>query len=197
MPTGNNPGDLDDPGAGPDVTGLLRRWSEGDPGASEELLPIVYSELKQIADRYMRAERPGHTLQPTALVHEAYMRIVKSKGLEWQNREQFFGIAANLMRQILVDHARGVKAAKRGGGMRITYDDALSPATKADNDVLLLDEALTKFAKIDPEAARIVELRYFAGLTIEETARLIGSSPTSVKREWATARAWLHREITR
>ena len=181
-----------------DVTGLLIRWSEGDAEALDRLLPIVYSELRSIADHYLRKERPGHTLQPTALVHEAYLRIVKTQGLEWQNREQFFGIAANLMRQILVDHARTARAQKRGGNfIKTPLDERSDPGVQLDSDILLLDEALTKFSMIDPQAARIVELRYFTGLTIDETARVMGCSPTSVKREWATARAWLHREIGR
>ena len=180
-----------------EVTELLNQWSAGDSEALEKLLPIVYGELRRIADNYLRRERSGHTLQPTALVNEAFPKLVKAQGLEWQNREQFFGVAANLMRQILVDHARISSAEKRGGGARkLQLDEALTVGGEADENLLLLDEALNKLAEIDPQAARIVELRYFAGLTIEETAKVLQTSPMTVKREWATARAWLHREIT-
>lgn len=179
-----------------EVTELLVKWSEGDNDALEKLLPIVYAELRRIADGYLRRERSGHTLQPTALVHEAYLRLVKAQGLEWKNHEQFFGIAANLMRQILVDHARTSNAAKRGGSApNFQLEEALTITADSDDNLLLLDEALNKLTAIDPQAARIVELRYFAGLTIEETAEVLKTSPMTVKREWATARAWLHREI--
>jgi RNA polymerase sigma factor (TIGR02999 family) len=179
-----------------EVTELLGKWSDGDTEALERLLPIVYAELRRIAGKYLRREFSNHTLQPTELVHEAFMRLVKAQGLEWQNREQFFGISANLMRQILVDHARASSADKRGGKVStISLNDSLSVGGETDTDLLLLDEALNKLAAIDAPAARLVELRYFAGLTIEETAKVMNTSPTSVKREWATARAWLHREI--
>lgn len=179
-----------------EVTELLVKWSEGDSEALEKLLPIVYAELRRIADNYLRREHSGHTLQTTALIHEAYLRLVKAQGLEWQNREQFFGIAANLMRRILVDHARTANAAKRGGSKpNLPLDEALTTSGEQDENLLLLDEALNKLATIDSQAARIVELRYFAGLTIEETAEVLKTSPMTVKREWATARAWLHREI--
>ena len=180
-----------------EITELLQRWNEGDADALDKLLPIVYKELRRIADGYLRSESSGHTLQATALVHEAYMRIVKAQGLEWQNREQFFGISANLMRQILVDHARRSCAAKRGGrGMVVTLDTGLGVKVERDEDLLILDEALNKLAVLDPFAARIVELRYFTGLTIEETARALSTSPMTIKREWTTARLWLHREIS-
>ncbi len=180
-----------------EVTELLQRWNEGDADALETLLPIVYKELRRIADGYLRRESSGHTLQATALVHEAYMRIVKAQGLEWQNREQFFGISANLMRQILVDHARRSCAEKRGGrGMAVTLEDGFGVKVERDEDLLILDEALNKLAEIDPFATRVVELRYFTGLTIEETARALSRSPMTIKREWTTARLWLHREIS-
>lgn len=186
-----------DPESPGEITRLLHRWRDGDGAALDTLLPIVYKELRRIADSYLRRESPGHTLQATALVNEAYMRIVKAQGLEWQNREQFFGISANLMRQILVDHARRGAAAKRGGGgPSVTFDENLGVKNEGDEDLLLLDEALTKLAEMDPFAARIVELRYFTGLTIEETARALDTSPTSVKREWTTARLWLRRELS-
>jgi len=179
-----------------EVTELLVKWSEGDERALDELLPIVYAELRRIADNYLRRENSGHTLQATALVHEAYMRLVNAQNLEWQNREQFFGISANLMRRILVDHARTATAVKRGGDVPdLPLDEAHAVSTESDESLLVLDEALDKLAEIDPQAARIVELRYFAGLTIEETAEILKTSPMTVKREWATARAWLHREI--
>lgn len=179
-----------------EVTELLVKWSEGDADALDQLLPIVYAELRRIADAYLRRERSGHTLQATALVHEAYLKLVKAQGLDWQNREQFFGISANLMRQILVDHARKSTANKRGGNISdLPLDEALTISDGTDANLLLLDAALTKLALIDAQAARIVELRYFAGLTIEETAEVLKTSPMTVKREWATARAWLHREI--
>jgi RNA polymerase sigma factor (TIGR02999 family) len=179
-----------------EVTELLVKWSEGDERALDELLPIVYAELRRIADNYLRRENSGHTLQATALVHEAYMRLVNAQNLEWQNREQFFGISANLMRRILVDHARTATAVKRGGDVPdLPLDEAHAVSIESDESLIVLDEALNKLAEIDPQAARIVELRYFAGLTIEETAEVLKTSPMTVKREWATARAWLHREI--
>lgn len=179
-----------------EVTELLVKWSEGDADALEKLLPIVYEELRRISHNYLRREHSGHTLQTTALIHEAYLRLVKAQGLDWQNREQFFGIAANLMRRILVDHARTASAAKRGGNApNLPLDEYLTISSERDENLLLLDEALNKLATIDSSAARIVELRYFAGLTIEETAEVLKTSPMTVKREWATARAWLHREI--
>ena len=180
-----------------EVTELLVRWSKGDTEALDQLLPIVYAELRRIADAYLRRERSGHTLQATALVHEAFLKLVKAQDLEWKNREQFFGISANLMRHILVDHARTATAVKRGGvASNLPLDESLTISNESDANLLLLDEALNKLAAIDPQAARIVELRYFAGLTIEETAEVTKTSPMTVKREWATARAWLHREIS-
>lgn len=189
----DNPNSRRHPG---EVTELLQKWHAGDNSALDTLLPIVYRELRRIADGYLRREPSGHTLQATALVNEAYMRLVKARGLEWQNREQFFGISANLMRQILVDHARRTSAAKRGGhSMCVTLDESLGVKNESDEDLLLLDAALTKLSEMDPFSARVVELRYFSGLTIEETARALGKSPMTVKREWTTARLWLHREI--
>ena len=180
-----------------DITQLLLDWSAGDESALERLLPIVYSELRRIADNYLRREDSGHTLQATALVNEAYLRLLKAQGLDWQNREQFFGISANLMRQILVDHARRNFAAKRGGiGGSVTLDEGLGIKNDTDEELLVLDAALTKFADLDPFAAKVVELRYFTGLTIDETARVLKSSPMTVKREWMSARLWLRREIS-
>jgi RNA polymerase sigma factor (TIGR02999 family) len=182
-----------------DVTQLLLAWRSGDASAADELFPAIYSELRRQAARAMRQEGIEHTLQPTALVHEAYLRLVDQRRVQWQNRAHFFGVAAQLMRRILVDHARGRHAAKRGGGMqRITLGDAdaLAGAPTDDSvDLLALHEALEALAALDPLQARLVELRYFTGLNIEETAEALDVSPATVKREWTVARAWLRREL--
>ena len=179
-----------------EVTQLLLEWNEGDGSALDRLLPIVYAELHRVADNYLRRERPGHTLQATALINEAYLRLVGAQNVQWENREQFFGIAANLMRRVLVDHARGAHAVKRGGNpQNLPLDEAALVIQERDENLLLLDEALVRLAEVDSQACRIIELRYFAGLTIDETAALLKLSPTTVKREWAAARAFLHREI--
>ena len=179
-----------------EVTQLLLEWNEGDGSALDRLLPIVYAELHRVAESYLRRERPGHTLQATALINEAYMRLVGAQNVRWENREQFFGISAKLMRRVLVDHARGAHAVKRGGNpQNLPLDEATLVVQERDEDLLLLDEALDRLAEVDAEACRIVELRYFAGLTIDETAELLNLSPTTVKREWASARAFLHREM--
>ena len=184
----------------PDVTPLLLAWSAGDATAGEQLLPAIYSELHRQAARAMRRERGEHTLQATALVHEAYLRLVDQRRVEWRNRAQFFGVAAQVMRRILVDHARAHHAEKRGGAMQpITLGaaDQAHAADARDNalDVLMLHDALERLALIDPDQARLVELRYFGGMNIEETAEALGVSPATVKREWAIARAWLRREL--
>ena len=177
------------------VTRLLVRWTEGDKQALEDLLPLVYDELRRLARRYLQQERPGHTLQSTALVHEAYLRLV-DQNVSWQNRAHFFGIAAQMMRRILVDHARSRGAAKRGdGAARVTLDEGLVALEQRDVDVVALDEALTNLAKIDSQQSKIVELRFFAGLSIEETSEVLHISPATVKRDWAMAKAWLHREM--
>jgi RNA polymerase sigma factor (TIGR02999 family) len=183
------------------VTQLLLAWSKGDRAALEDLLPVVYGELRRIAGRYLRHERPGHTLQPTALVHEAYVKLVDQRHAQWQNRAQFFGVAAQLMRRILVDHARAHAAAKRGGGVSpVTLMDAAGASPPRGVDVLALDEALSRLTGLYPEQGRLVELRFFGGLTIEETGEAMGLSPATVKRQWTVARAWLlhslHREAT-
>lgn len=179
-----------------EVTQLLLEWNGGDGSALDKLLPIVYTELHRVADNYLRRERPGHTLQATALINETYLRLVGAQNVQWENREQFFGIAANLMRRVLVDHARGAHAAKRGGNAQnLPLEVATLVVQERDENLLLLDEALERLADVDSQACRIVELRYFAGLTIDETAELLQLSPTTVKREWAAARAFLHREI--
>ena len=183
-----------------DLTPLLLEWGKGDASAGEQLLPAIYAELHRQATRAMRREGVDHTLQATALVHEAYLRLVDQRRIEWRNRAQFFGVAAQAMRRILVDHARGQHAVKRGGGMQqITLNDANQPVaadSDASVDLLALHEALERLAALDPDQAKLVELRYFAGLNIEETADALGVSPATVKREWATARAWLRRELT-
>jgi len=185
------------------VTRLLVAWSEGDSAALDALLRVVYAELRRQAQRALRREAAGHTLQPTALVHEAYLRLIDQRPDRWQSRTQFFGIAARCMRQVLVDAARTRRTAKRGGGVRpITLSDAAgvvaTPAAgvQAEGlDVLALDAALARLAALDPEQARLVELRYFAGLTLDETAATLGVSPATVSREWTVARRWLRREL--
>ncbi|MDQ3907763.1 MAG: sigma-70 family RNA polymerase sigma factor, partial [Acidobacteriota bacterium] len=171
------------------VTQLLLEWNAGDRGALDRLLPVVFDELRRLAGAYLRRERPDHTLQPTALVNEAYLRLVDQKNVDWQNRAQFFGIAANLMRQILVDHARKRSAEKRGGSnqQRLSLTQAERIAREQEVDVLALDEAMERLAAFDPQQARIVELKFFAGLTIEETAEVLGISHATVEREWKLA----------
>ena len=179
-----------------DVTRLLVAWSKGDRDALEDLIPVVYGELRRIAARYFRHERPGHTLQPTVLVHEAYLKLVDQDHARWQNRAQFFGVAAQLMRRILVDHARTHLAAKRGGGMTpVTLVDVAGASPPRGVDVIALDEALTRLTSLYPEQGRLVELRYFGGLTIEETGEAMDTSPATVKRQWTVARAWLLRDL--
>ena len=179
------------------VTQLLIGWSKGDKEALDSLLPLVYEELRKQAARYLRHERVGHTLQTTALIHEAYLKLVDQKNVHWQNRAHFFGIAAQLMRRILVDHARTKKRAKRGGSdIRVSFNDANLMGQARDLDIVALDEALSRLAQVDPQQSRIVELRFFSGLTVEETAEVMSISPATVKRDWSMAKAWLHREIS-
>lgn len=179
------------------VTTLLVRWREGDRSALEQLMPLVYDELRRLVRHYLRQERSDHTLQSTALVHEAYLRLAGGHAPDWQNRAHFFGVAAHIMRQILVEHARGRGAAKRGGNAcRLELDEALVFAQQVDVDVVDLDKALTELTELDAQQGRIVELRFFAGLTIEDTSEVLGISPATVKRDWITARAWLHRAMT-
>jgi RNA polymerase sigma factor (TIGR02999 family) len=180
------------------VTNLLTAWSAGDQRALTALVPLVYDELRELARRLLRYERPGHTLQPTALVHEAYARLIDHDRVQWQGRAHFFAVAAQTMRRVLVEHARKRHAVRRGGdALRVTLDETLASADRDDVEVIALDRALHALSALDPTQERIVELRYFGGLTIEETAAVLGSSPATVKREWAVARAWLRREITR
>jgi len=181
-----------------DVTRLLLAWREGDENALARLIPVVYDELRRLAASYMRRERPDHTLQPTALLNEAYLRLIDQTRVAWQGRAHFFGIAARMMRRILMDHARQHKAAKRGsGGRKLPLDEALEEPMRQDLDLLALDEALTRLEELDPRQSRVVELRFFAGLEVTEVAEVLAVSPATVKREWAVARVWLHREISR
>ena len=179
------------------VSELLVKWRAGDQEALQVLIPLVYSELRRIAQHHLRQERPDHTLQSTALVHEAYMRLMKQAPSGIENRAHFLAVASRLMRQILVDHARGHRAAKRGGGYKLELTEARSsqPGLNLDLDLVDLDDALNELALLDARQARIVELKFFGGLSIEDTAQVIGVSRTSIKREWATARAWLRREM--
>ena len=179
----------------PDVTLLLHDWKNGDEHAIERLTTIVYDELRRLAVHYLRDEHAADTLQPTALVHEAYIRLVSQKTPDWEGRAHFFGVAAHLMRQILVDHARARLAKKRDGGCRVTLAEDLAVAPAGEIDVLAVDEALGRLAGLDVQQARVVELRYFGGLSIRETSEVLGISEATVKRDWATARAWLHREM--
>jgi RNA polymerase sigma-70 factor (ECF subfamily) len=179
-----------------DVTRLLVDWSDGDASALEKLLPIVYNELRRIARRALHREAVGHTLQPTALVNELYLRLVEQRRATWANRAQFFAVAAQMMRHVLVDHARAQLAAKRGGSSpRVSLDEAADVEAKATWEILAIDEALERLATLDAEQARIVELRFFSGLTVEETAHVLGRSPRTIKREWRLAKAWLYGEL--
>ncbi|MEM7356685.1 MAG: sigma-70 family RNA polymerase sigma factor [Acidobacteriota bacterium] len=181
-----------------EVTPLLLDWCGGNEQALERLVPLVYDELHRQAERYMQRERKDHTLQPTALVHETFLQLIDQSRIHWQNRAQFFGVAAQLMRRVVLKHAREHGAEKRGGkALRVTLDDALASPQEYATDVLALDEALTRMAKLDPRQSKIVELRYFGGLTIEEVAVCLDLSPTTVKRETRMARAWLQKEMTR
>ena len=178
------------------VSKLLLNWGQGDQGAREALIPLVYDELRRLARRYLRRERPDHTLQSAALVNEAYLRLIRQDQPQWQNSAHFFGVAAQLMRHILVDHARNRAAAKRGAGApRLTLDPDVALPQARDVDLVALDDALNQLAALDPQQSRLVELRFFGGLSIEETSVVLGVSPATVKREWATARAWLQREM--
>jgi RNA polymerase sigma factor (TIGR02999 family) len=180
----------------PELTRLLANWGQGDPEARDALIPLIYTELRGIARRYLRRERPDHTLQSAALVNEAYLRMIRQQPGQFENRAHFFGFAAQMMRHILVDHARRRLAAKRGAGVpRLSLDPEMMLPQKHKMDLVALDDALNRLAALDREQSRLIELRFFGGLSIEETAVVMGISPATVKREWATARAWLKREI--
>lgn len=178
------------------VTQLLIDWSNGDRAALDKLVPVVEQELRRLAHHYMSRERAGHTLQTTALVNEAFVRLVNRKSIHWQNRAHFFGISAQLMRTILVDHARSHACAKRGGGAgKLELDEAMVVSQQRASEVVALDDALKELALIDPQQSHIVELRFFGGLTVEEAAEVLHVSPATIKREWSTAKAWLYREL--
>jgi len=178
------------------VTRLLGDWRQGRADALDELMPIVYDELRRLARRYLHHERPGHTLQATALVHEAYLRLVDQPGVSWQNRAHLYALAAQMMRRILVNYARDRTRLKRGGATtRLTLDKVVEAATARSVDLVALDDALEALATLDDQKSRIIELRYFGGLTIAETAAVLGVSPATVKNKWSVARAWLHREL--
>jgi RNA polymerase sigma factor (TIGR02999 family) len=179
------------------VTQLLMDWGKGDQAALDKLMPMVYSELRRLATNYLRRERQGHTLQPTALVNEAYLKLIDQKNARWQNRAQFFGVAAQLMRRILVDHAREHQAAKRGGvdQQRLSISAVEGLARAPQIDLLALNEALEELATLDPQQERIVELKFFGGLSIQETAEVMGISHATVERDWKMARAWLRRKL--
>jgi RNA polymerase sigma factor (TIGR02999 family) len=179
------------------VSALLAKWQAGDEQALQTLLPVVYKELRRLAHRYLQKERRDHTLQSTALVHEAYLRLVKQGNARFENRNHFFAICAQLMRQILVEYARAHRAAKRDGGRSITFNEEIAVFKNRAVDLVELDDALNDLAKLDPQQSRIVELRFFGGLSIDETARVLGISPATVKRDWATAKAWLYYQMSK
>ena len=182
-------------GSGP-ISKLLAKWEAGDREALAMLIPLAYDELRMLAHRYLQKQRPGHTLQTTTLVHEAYLRLTRQKNVHFENRNQFFALAALIMRQVLVDYARSREAAKRDGGPRVTLDDSLSLLRGKSVELIALDDALNDLARLDPQQSQIVELRFFGGLSIEETADVLGISSATVKRHWTTARIWLHHEMT-
>jgi RNA polymerase sigma-70 factor, ECF subfamily len=179
-----------------DITLLLAELAKGNQDAASKLIPLVYNELRRLAGGYMRRERPDHTLQATALVHEAYLKLVEQRVVSWQGRAHFFGIAAQMMRRILIDHARGHLRDKRGAGQKaLPIDEALVFAPEQSAELVRLDQSLENLAKMDPRQARIVELRFFAGLTVEQTAEILGVSAKTVKRDWSMAKAWLHGDM--
>lgn len=179
-----------------DVSAILRAWSDGDQRALDRLTPIVYDELRRLARRYMRQERPGHSLQTSALVNEAYMRLVDYKRMQWQNRAHFFAVSAQLMRRILVDHARR-RNLKRGGGIpHVSLDEAAVVTDEAATDLVALDDAMNALARLDPRKVQVVEMRFFGGLSVDETAAVLKVSPITVMRDWSSAKAWLYRELT-
>jgi len=180
-----------------EITQLLVAWSDGDPTARDQLIPLVYEELHRLAHQYMKRESPGHTLQTSALVNEAFVKLVDQRNVLWRNRAHFYGIASQLMRRILVDHARSRKTAKRGGGVpAMCFDDGLYISKKRSGEVVAVHEALEELAKFDQRKGQIVELRFFGGLSIDETAEVLGVSPGTVMRDWTLAKAWLLREIS-
>ncbi|HEY0546000.1 MAG TPA: sigma-70 family RNA polymerase sigma factor [Pyrinomonadaceae bacterium] len=180
-----------------DVTGLLHEWRRGDAAAFDKLLPLVYGEMRRIAHRYMQQERGGHTLQTTALINEAYVRLVGQQKIEWRNRSHFFAVTAQVMRHVLIDHARRLHYAKRGGELRrVTLEEADAMTVERAAELVALDEALQELARLDPRKSRVVELRYFGGLSLEETAEVLEISPMTVRRDWRAAKAWLYKAVT-
>jgi RNA polymerase sigma-70 factor, ECF subfamily len=180
------------------ITNLLIEWGNGDQSALDQLLPLVYAELHRMALRYMKQQNPSHTLQTTALIHEAYIRLVKDSDKKWQNRAQFFGIAAKAMRHILIDHARSTHAVKRGGETCIIpLDEAIAISSERKAEIIALDDALTRLAELNARQSQVVELRYFGGLSVEETADTLKVSPETVMRDWRAAKAWLYQELNR
>jgi len=181
-----------------EITQLLINWSNGDQAALDELIPLVTAELRRLARHYLAQENPGHTLQTSALINEAYIRLIDQQNIAWQNRAHFFGVAAQVMRHILIDHARSYAYAKRGGGARkVPLDEAIIVNDKRSEELVALDDALKDLAVIDPRKSRIIELRFFGGLSIEETAEALKISPITVTREWRSAKAWLRREMNK
>jgi len=181
-----------------DITGLLLEWGNGNREALDKLTPLVYDELRLLAARQFRGERPGHTLQSTALVHEAYLKLIDQQRVQWQDRDHFFAVAAQVIRHILVSHARARNASKRGGGKTmLAFDESLGVAGGRETDLIALEDALEELSRIDPQQGRIVELRFYGGLSIEGTAKVLGISAATVKRDWNVAKAWLHRELNR
>jgi RNA polymerase sigma-70 factor (ECF subfamily) len=182
--------------ASPDLTGLLLEWNEGNDAALEKLTPLVYSELRRIAQACMAGERPGHTLQASALVNEAFVKLIDARRVQWKNRAHFFAMSAKLMRRILVDFARRKRFQKRDGGLQVTLDEIVSPSMDRTRDLVELDDALTALAALNLRVSRVVELRYFGGLTEDETAEALHVSPDTVLRDWKFAKVWLYRELT-
>ena len=184
--------------AGQSVTELLIDWGHGNKNALDRLMPLVYEELRRLARHNLGLEKPGHTLQSTALVHEAYLKLVDQDRVQWQNRAQFFAVAAQLIRRILVDHARRRRAEKRGGEtQKISLDESIATKQHKDVDLVALDDALTDLSRLDSQQAQVIELRFFAGMTIAESAEVLGISPATVQRDWVTAKAWLFRQVSR
>jgi RNA polymerase sigma factor (TIGR02999 family) len=179
-----------------EITGLLKEWAHGNTGALEQLTPLIYDELLRIAHRYTRQQKP-QTLQTTALAHEAYLRLIAAEGLSWQDRAHFFAVAAQMMRRILVDAARARAADKRGGMLRVAFSESIGVSARQDANLLAVDDALTCLAKLDARKARVIELRFFGGLSVEETAKVLRISPQSVMRDWRLAKSWLAREVAR
>lgn len=188
---------MSQPPSQPEITALLVAWSNGERSALDQLTPLVYKELRQLAKRALKHERAGHTLQTSDLVHEAYLKLFNEREMSWQNRAHFFAVAAQMMRMILVDYARKRNYAKRGGGaLRVSFDEALAVSDERAADLIALDDALKSLAELDERKGRIAELRYFGGLSIEETAEALGVAPVTVMRDWRLTKAWLYRELS-